>query len=103
MRFQSRFVAEQLIEQKLRRVVLVAANQEQLRAGILLRFRQEVVEDGRDLVGLPLLGARCSGTAPPRRHCMRSTPSTTDLNRLPTGCCGTPARGRATLSFRSSH
>ncbi len=40
---------------------------------------------------------------PPPRHCTRSTQSTTDLNRPPTGCCGTPARGRATQSSRSSH
>ena len=46
---------------------------------------------------------RFSGTAPPPPRCTRSTQSSRDLNRLPTGCCGTPARGRATLSSRSSH
>jgi NhaA family Na+:H+ antiporter len=46
---------------------------------------------------------RFSGTAPPPRHYTRSTQSSTDLNRRPTGCCGTPARDRATLSSRSSH
>ena len=51
MRFQRSFVAEQLVEQKLRRVFLVSADQEEFRAGIALRFRQETVEDGGDLVG----------------------------------------------------
>jgi len=45
MRFQGRFVAEQLIKEKLRRIVLVAADQEKFRAGILLRFREELIED----------------------------------------------------------
>ena len=45
VRFQRRFVAEQFIEQKLRRVVLVAADQKELRAGIFLRLGEELIED----------------------------------------------------------
>jgi hypothetical protein len=46
--------------------------------------------------------AKCPSAAPSHGHCTASTRSTTDLNRPPTDCYGTPAHGRATLSFRSS-
>ncbi len=56
MRLERRFILEQFVEQELRRIVLAAADQEQLGAGVLLRLGQEAVENLRDLVGLSFLG-----------------------------------------------
>lgn len=56
MRLERRFVLEQFVEQELCRIVLAAADQEQLGAGVFLRLGQEAVEDCRDLVGLAFLG-----------------------------------------------
>jgi len=50
------FVAEEFIEQELRRILLCARDQEQLRAGLALRFGQEARQDIGDPVGFALLG-----------------------------------------------
>src|SRR5689334_24067804 len=51
MRLERGLVAEQLVEQELRRIVLGARDQEQHCACLALRFGQEAVEDGGHLVG----------------------------------------------------
>src|SRR5258708_3291002 len=48
-------VRKELVEEKLRRIVLPAANQEQFDTGLLLRLRQEATEDGGNLVGFARL------------------------------------------------
>src|SRR5579863_5223745 len=55
MRLEGSLVAEQFVEKELRRVFLVASNQEQLRTWVALGFRQEEVEYGGNSVGLPFL------------------------------------------------
>ena len=62
MRLEGGLVAEQLVEQELRRIFLATPNQEQLGAGIVLGFRQKVAQNVRDLVGLSFLGL---GVQPP--------------------------------------
>lgn len=56
MRLESRLVAEQLVEQELRRIFPGAADQEQFYAGLALRLRQEAAQDLGDIIGLSLLG-----------------------------------------------
>ena len=52
MRLERGFVAEQFVEQELRRVFLAPADQEQFCAGLLLRLREKAVQDAGDPIGL---------------------------------------------------
>src|SRR6516165_4564994 len=56
VRLEGRLVAEQLVEQELRRIVLGARDQEQLYAGLALRLGQEAIENGSHVIGLAFLG-----------------------------------------------
>jgi len=56
MRLERGLVAEQFVEQELRRIVLVSGDQEQFGAGFALRLGQEALQDVGDPVGLSLLG-----------------------------------------------
>src|SRR3569832_1357949 len=55
VRLQGRLITEQLVEQELRRIFLVASDEKELRSGIALRFRQEMIENASDSLGLPFL------------------------------------------------
>src|SRR5580704_18018697 len=56
VRLESGLVAEQLVEQELRRIFLSAPDQEQFGARFALRLRQKAAQDAGNLVGLSFAG-----------------------------------------------
>jgi len=81
MRLEGCFVAEQFVEQELLRLVRSARDQEQVDASFPLRLGQELIEDGRDLVGLALL-------AFPLRDHQQAAAGDGVSHGLLTGCVG---------------